>query len=77
MSAGPIPAPSPLFCTQGGFKPFQHKPVVIAGRDLGFLWILAQTTLLSISQGKCTDSLIYVHLLLGLNEQGYDTDLFQ
>lgn len=33
--------------------------MVIAGRDLGFLWILAQTRLLSTSQGKCTDSLIY------------------
>lgn len=58
-SAGPIPDLSPLFCTQGGFKPFQYKPGVIAGRDLGFLWILAQTRLLSTSQGKCTDSLIY------------------
>lgn len=58
-SAGPIPVSS-LFCTQGGFKPFQYKLVVIAGRDLGFLWILAQTRLLSTSQGKCTDSLIYV-----------------
>lgn len=58
-SAGPTPAPSPLFCTRGGFKPFQYKPVVIAWRDLGFLWILAQSRLLSTSQGKCTDSLIY------------------
>lgn len=46
-------------CAQGGFQPFQQKPVVISGRDLEFLWILAQTRLLSTSQGKCTDSLIY------------------
>lgn len=54
-----ISAHSPLFHTQERFKPFQCKPGVIAGRDLGFLWILAQTRLLSTRQEKCTDSLIY------------------
>ena len=55
----PISAHSPLFRTQEGFKPFQYKPGVIAGGDFGFLWMLAQTRLLSTLQGKCTDSLVY------------------
>lgn len=55
----PISSHSPLFCAQEGFKPFQYKPEVIAGGDLGFLWILAQTRHLSTPQRKCTDSLIY------------------
>lgn len=53
-----ISAHSPLFCTQERIKPFQYKPGVIAGGDLGFPGILAQTRLVSPPQGKCTDSLI-------------------
>jgi len=55
----PISAPSSPFRTQEGFKPFQYKLGVIAGGELGFLWILAQIRLLFTSQGKCTNSLIY------------------